>query len=49
MEMKYTVTCSVVFTVYADNEQEAEKEAEREYKNYNCWPDFIDVECEDEE
>jgi hypothetical protein len=46
---KYTAICTVSFTVYAENDAEAEKEAEREYKNNNCWPDYIELECEDED
>ena len=46
---KYTATCIVSFTVYAENEVEAEKEAEKEYKYNNCWPDSIELQCEDED
>lgn len=46
---KYIATCVVSFPVWAENDEDAEKEAEREYKNNNCWPDSIELECEDEE
>ena len=45
---KYWATCYVGFLVEAENEEDALKEAEREYQYNNCRPDDIELTCEDE-
>ena len=46
---RYWATCYVGFWVEAENEEEALKEAEKEYQYNNCRPDDIELTLETEE